>query len=576
MVNEYIGKIANFFVRPLEKYLMSWVYMTVLSVIPNVYCLFFFPDVTLISLLKGIFCDSLLVYCLFLVISLIRGVNEKLSRIVKWTVFCLISIMSAFSLSIHILFSSNNLQFILLAILETSKEEAIDFISVYKWVILVGLCIIFSCIIIVFLLMKHEESREKRYLQNQKKLSLVLSICIMFQFVLFIRYHQDGQFNNYRHLIIKLAKDYQVKNIVTETNSCIPTDSCNFTSSNIILIMGESFNKYHSNLYGYNKLTSPFLSKEENLLCFSNVISPVNQTYGSFSHLLSLASVDQDCAWHDAPLFPYVFKKAGYNVLWWDNQTATCSYIEKTKNAFYDKRNYKKYTYDEELMSEYCHRRNEVERDSNNLIMFHLIGMHYDYSNRYPSSQIKFRPEDYADRIELNEEEKMLVAHYDNAVIYNDSIVSSIIEMYREKDALIIYFSDHGEEINDYRHFDSRSVICEQNKIGWMHCQLDVPFMVYVTDIYREKHPDIVTKIERSVNRPFMIDDLPHLLFHLAGIDNKWYDPKRDLISDSFNATRKRTVSDWCETQFYDYDSICAGSEPWHVGWKYDNKPNHE
>lgn len=54
-----------------------------------------------------------------------------------------------------------------------------------------------------------------------------------------------------------------------------------------------------------------------------------------------------------------------------------------------------------------------------------------------------------------------------------------------------------------------------------MHCLFDIPFIVYCTPKYVEEHPDIVNRIEASVDNPFMTDDLPHLLFDLAGIHTK-------------------------------------------------------
>lgn len=569
MFESYKKRITDFLLKPVERYLFPWIYLTILSTIPGVCGLFLFSDYTLSNFFKGLFCDAFIIYFLLLVISTIQDFSEKLSVIIKWLLSFLISLMTAFSLSINILFSSHNLHFILLMIFETSAEEAADFLSVYKWVVFFGLFVICGMIFLFFLLMKHAEKQTCSILQKHGKLPFVFSLCILFSFVVFFaKCHHYGQFCEYRHLTLKLIKDYHVKNIVSETNSSVCFDTCAFTSSNIILVIGESFNKYHSNLYGYNKITSPLLSKEDNLVCFSNVVSPINFTYGSFSHFLSLASVEQECIWHDAPLFPYIFKKAGYNVLWWENQTSTCSYIDVTKNPFFNKTNVRKYVYDEELMDEYCQRRVEVEKDSNNLIMFHLIGMHYDYTNRFLPTRVKFQPKDYLDRKELNDEERLTVSNYDNAVVYNDSIVSNIIEMYRDKDAVIIYFSDHGEEINDYRSFDSRSAICDNNMAGWMHCQLDVPFIIFMTDVYREKHPSVVSKIERSVDRPFMIDDLPHLLYDLAGLKDKWYDPKRSVINDSFNVSRKRMVTDMYERTMWNYDSICSSNESWHLGWE--------
>ncbi len=76
--------------------------------------------------------------------------------------------------------------------------------------------------------------------------------------------------------------------------------------------------------------------------------------------------------------------------------------------------------------------------------------------------------------------------------------------------------------------------------------------MIWMSDRYKENHPDMVLRIERSVNRPYMTDDLPHLMLDLAGIECEWFDPARSVISDSFDVSRKRLLLDSRQ----DYDAI--------------------
>ena len=41
---------------------------------------------------------------------------------------------------------------------------------------------------------------------------------------------------------------------------------------------------------------------------------------------------------------------------------------------------------------------------------------------------------------------RMLLADYDNATLYNDSIMAEVIKRFEKEDAIVIYMSDHGEE----------------------------------------------------------------------------------------------------------------------------------
>lgn len=91
----------------------------------------------------------------------------------------------------------------------------------------------------------------------------------------------------------------------------------------IVLVIGESYIKSHAGIYGYKLPTTPHLSRElvaGRLNVFSDAISPFNNTNMTMRTLLSLNSVAHDEAWQDMPLFPALFKKAGFRVDMWDNQ----------------------------------------------------------------------------------------------------------------------------------------------------------------------------------------------------------------------------------------------------------------
>lgn len=72
-----------------------------------------------------------------------------------------------------------------------------------------------------------------------------------------------------------------------EVLSKICVDACDFSVTNIIVVIGESYNRHHSSLYGYGLDTNPLLSKREGLLAFSDVISPINGTIVSFNDFMS-------------------------------------------------------------------------------------------------------------------------------------------------------------------------------------------------------------------------------------------------------------------------------------------------
>lgn len=332
----------------------------------------------------------------------------------------------------------------------------------------------------------------------------------------------------------------------------------------IVLVIGESYSKYHSSLYGYSLSTNPRLSQERangNLYLFSDVVTPYNATALSLQKIFSFQNQDSERYWTTYQMFPKLFRQAGFKSLLISNQESLSTANDwdcanyylvspQTSPYLFDWHSSDIEQWDMDLILD-----NQAElmnrMSERNLIIYHLMGQHTGYDERCPDSERVFVAADYAHRKELPSNSKAYIAHYDNATLYNDKVVAAIFDQFRERDAIVIYLSDHGEEVFDYRDRMGRShdpvVTHERAKY-----QFEVPFMIWMSDRYKENHPDMVSRIERSVNRPYMTDDLPHLMLDLAGIECEWFDPTRSVINDQFDASRKRLLLDSRQ----DYDAI--------------------
>ena len=549
---------ANIF-APLTQFPVSILFLVLLLTTPRIIC---YEKMS--TFLLGIVQDFAIIYLLYTLGHLLRR-KVALTKATDIAIHTVIYIIAFLTITICCLSESMFFMELLLIVYETSVEEALDFVSFYRIMVITSVIAVIAVLLIGrFLHKKNPVVGEKigRWGNPRETIASVLILCSM----LTIPLYGEGTLGNFKHQLGGFARYMDNIASVDKANANLQNDSCSYTSSNIVLIIGESYNKYHSGLYGYTHQTNPYLSQRKNLYVFDNVISPINYTMGAFNHFLSLSSVDQETEWFESPLFPCLFRAANYNVLLWENQTASCSYIHSSKIDFYNGKNSLQYDYDGDIINDFVKARPNVEKEKNNLIIFHLIGQHFDYSSRFPKERARFTVKDY-DRKELTPAQLQTLADYDNATLYNDSIVNEIIQLYQDKDAIVLYFSDHGEEVYDFRANSGRNAIDGNNESAWMHCEVEVPFLIYVSDIYKEKHPEIVSRIEKSVHRPFMTDDLPHLMLELAGIRNKWYDPKRSLINDSFDTSRQRRVNDW-GTVLINYDSICDPNENWKVGWQ--------
>ena len=98
----------------------------------------------------------------------------------------------------------------------------------------------------------------------------------------------------------------------------------------VVLIIGESYNKYHSSLYGYYLNTTPALCEQQqrgNLFVFTDAISPYNMTTLAVKNMLSTNSISLHQSWNEYPLVMSIFRHAGFDVAMWDNQKSENSVL---------------------------------------------------------------------------------------------------------------------------------------------------------------------------------------------------------------------------------------------------------
>ena len=199
-------------------------------------------------------------------------------------------------------------------------------------------------------------------------------------------------------------------------------------------------------------------------------------------------------------------------------------------------------TYDEELITDF-EQKEKAHLGSHNLIIFHLNGQHRAYKAQYPQEpdNIVFSAKDIKNPAPyLDEDKRQKIAEYANATRYNDKVIKQIIDLVRETNAILVYFSDHGEEVYDYRDFLGRALL-ERDIITpeLIKSEIEVPFVVWASDQWIKHNQEEWQTIGKAVDRDFTTDNVCHLLFRLAGIKTTEYKPKRDLFSSDFEPQNK-------------------------------------
>lgn len=360
----------------------------------------------------------------------------------------------------------------------------------------------------------------------------------------------------------------QIERMKSQINE-VSVDSCSFATPNILLIIGESYTRHHSQLYGYGVATTPQQAERKErgeLTHFTDVVTPWNITSYVFKNIFTMHVVGQEGEWCDNWLFPIIFRKAGYHVTFITNQFAQSKSSDVWRfsggfflnnptlsNAQFDERNAVPHKFDSGIIQDLDSI--GTGKAPHNLVIASLRGQHIDFEERYPADFAKFKAEDYYEsRPELTKEQCETVATYDNATLYNDYIVNELVKRFEDKDAIVIYVPDHGEETYDYGRTQQGRYIGPYMDYDFARAEFEIPFWIWGSTLYRQNHPDEWQTIVQAKDRPLMTDALPHTLLSLAGIHCKEYKAEYDVLSPEYDAHRPRLLR-----AKDDYDALRAG-----------------
>lgn len=549
-----------------------------------------------------------LFFDLYIVCILLSLIPKRVCRWVAGAFYIIAYATSIADLFCWVKFQSSLNPSMLLLAAETDKREASEFVSSYinsevlaSSVGLLLLIIVVHCLLAVWnIYRKHKGIKHPVQLNILKdKSAHFIGIITLFFFVVsaISSYHNKREmvqmfslktigevehelttpdcatfYTPVYRLVFSLYANHlaaqQIDRLV-EAKDRATVQSCTFDAKNIVLIIGESMGPHHSQQYGYFMNTTPrqvALEKSGFLVPFSDVVAPWNLTSFVFKNIFSMHVVGQKGEWCDYPLFPQLFRKAGYHVSFITNQ-----FLPQAKEAVYDfsggfflnhkelsesmfdTRNTRLHTFDNGLLADYDNKL-KAENKENNLIIFHLIGSHVSYNRRYPKSRKHFKAADYEQkRPELTKQRRYMLAHYDNAILYNDSIVDQIVKRFANEEAVVIYMPDHGEECFE----GNRGIICRNHSAeidyDLARYEFAVPFWIYCSPKYIEKHPKVFEQIKAVRHKRFMTDALPHLLLHLGGIKAKDYRSEYDILSPQYNEKRPRILKNQTN-----YDDLVA------------------
>jgi len=304
-----------------------------------------------------------------------------------------------------------------------------------------------------------------------------------------------------------------------------------------VLVIGESARYSNFGVNGYKRETTPNLSKMDDLATFK-ARSCAGHTYLSVPCMLSRYGEQDMNLMHRETSILSVLTKLGFNTVLIGTQSITKYYRNRKGGSFYDEIDFhmipggsivmQPNSHDEKILPYF---EQNLTKGGKKFLVLHTTGSHWNYASRYPKEFQKFMPDidtslTKHDASSCDSEE--LVNSYDNSILYTDFFLSSVIELLKDKNAFLIYSSDHGESLGEC----GRLV---HGYDGYAEEQREVPLMVWASEKYKNNHSTKWSSIQKSIDKDISHDYIFHSILDCLSIESDSIDKSLSLCHKGVN-----------------------------------------
>ena len=296
----------------------------------------------------------------------------------------------------------------------------------------------------------------------------------------------------------------------------------------VIVVIGESASRDYMHAFtpDFPYEDTPWLDSQlgnPDFNVFTNAYSSWSQTVPVLQRALTEQSQYNDKEFFNSASILDVAKKSGYDTYWFSNQGRYGQYdsaitlVAKTADRaewtddsynFSDK-------YDDTLLWYLT----QVDPNTNNFIVLHIMGSHIYYNNRYPTEFNQWHGDS-----EVSSPES-----YANSIHYTDYILSQVFD-YAQKNLnlrAMVYFSDHGENLE-----------ISHNPDVFSYDMVHIPMFIYLSPEYQQALPGRTRAIRYHRSRYFTNDMLYDTISGLLNAPSSRYIEAQDLTSPNYAYTR--------------------------------------
>lgn len=296
-------------------------------------------------------------------------------------------------------------------------------------------------------------------------------------------------------------------------------------SLDVIFILGEAARADHLYLNGYNRQTTPLLACRNNVVSLSHIYSEHTYTSTSVPVILSPADSIHPDRTGTYNSFIRTMNEIGFQSSWISNQDngrTYFSFIHEADTIIFPNASKSVFVfdpwYDEQLLPalDSLMAINRTHR----LYVIHAIGSHWYYNLHVPPQWQSYQPTTN-NRIVTNNTNEQIVNAYDNTIRYLDVFADSIIQRFVNRNAILIYLSDHGEllgEKGNYLH------AAEGDALHYPAC------FIWYSNKYATANPEKIEALIANRDKRYRTDFLYFSILSAAGIEAEGNNNSLDIF----------------------------------------------
>ena len=437
----------------------------------------------------------------------------KFLRIYNWFLFLIIVFILPISF-FHIHLYEQKIDFNSISVLiNTNLDESKEFLSGF----LLELVISVALIILTFIIMLKYNIKSNSYGKGLSLLSLIGLIVI-----LSYNYRSSKILNqSYGNTLINntlltrfpfSVLDALNKHIKSQEKlKCLSKKSEGFKFNALkskltpereifVLLIGEAARYDHWGINGYNRNTSPLLSKRDDIISFQNIITGSGLTQFSVPLLITNTdALDFDKHAQEKSIIS-LFSEANFRTIWLSNQDVSGAphinvHANEADSIIYTKTLLGSTGYDEDLLINF---KSIIESCNDDLFfVIHQHGSHWKYDKRYPPKFDVFKPsiEGLDIRLDDFEMKERIVNSYDNSILYSDFVINSIIKNLENLslNSGLLYVSDHGENLYD----DNKNLFGHGR--NYTKYSARVPLFIWLSNAHLSLDSSLQRKLNKNV-----------------------------------------------------------------------------